>query len=147
MPFMGSDKSVMTRTQRALHSERGARPSQIQCYIMFSSLLSAILLMLVISCPLILLLGVIQRVYPLYLGLAVQLPTDQVGAVFGLLAGRAWGRRLLERWPGLFTLGRVSRRGVPKEIAENTNFELRLEGEGWAGQTVGQPDRRLGQLN
>jgi len=112
LPFMGSDKSVMTRTQRALHSERGARPSQIQCYVMFSSLLSAILLML-------------------------------VGAVFGLLAGRAWGRRLLERWPGLFTLGRVSRRGVPKEIAENTNFELRLEGEGWAGQTVGQPDRRV----
>ena len=92
-----------------------------------------------ISSALILLSGVIQRVYPL--------STVQVGAVFGLLAGRAWGRRLLERWPGFFTLGRVSRQGVPKEIAENTNFELRLEGAGWAGQTIGQPDRRLGQLN
>lgn len=37
MPFMGSDKSVMARTQRALYTNDKKRPAQLQCYARMSS--------------------------------------------------------------------------------------------------------------
>lgn len=54
-----------------------------------------------------------------------------VGVIFGILASFKWGRTLLEGYPELCSLGTVSRGGVPKEKADNTNFELTLVGEGW----------------
>ena len=54
-----------------------------------------------------------------------------VGLVFGILAHYSWGRRLLERFPGVFSFGMVSKSGVPKQKADNTNFEMTLVGEGW----------------
>ena len=38
LPFPGSDKSVMYRTQRYLYHRDGARPAQVQCYVQVSSL-------------------------------------------------------------------------------------------------------------
>ena len=55
-----------------------------------------------------------------------------VGMVFGLLASFSWGRKLLENYPGLFTFGKVSKDGVPREKAENTNFIMTVVGEGWS---------------
>ena len=55
-----------------------------------------------------------------------------VGLIFGLLASFSWGRKLLENYPGLFTFGKVSKDGVPREKAENTNFIMTVVGEGWS---------------
>jgi len=38
LPFPGSDKSVMYRTQRYLYHRDGQRPAQMQCYVQVSSL-------------------------------------------------------------------------------------------------------------
>lgn len=100
LPFMGSDKSVMTRTQRGFYHDKDQRPTQIQTYVMVSSLLAALVMIL-------------------------------VGLVFGILVKFKLGRTILESYPGLCSLGRVSKNGVPKEKADNTNFEMTLVGEGW----------------
>ena len=47
MPFMGSDKSVMTRTQRSFFHDKGQRPTQLNCYAQFESIISCFMLMLV----------------------------------------------------------------------------------------------------
>ena len=118
LPFMGSDKSVMTRTVRSLYHDKGHRsqrfshhsqyfssshyrPTQINCYVQFQSIFKCLMLML-------------------------------VGLIFGLLASFSWGRKLLENYPGLFTFGKVSKDGVPREKAENTNFIMTVVGEGWS---------------
>ena len=54
-----------------------------------------------------------------------------LGLVFGFLASFSWGRKLLEDYPGFFSFGRVSKDGVPREKAENTNFVMTVVGEGW----------------
>jgi len=114
LPFMGSDKSVMTRTQRGFFHDKDQRPAQIQTYVMLSSLWNCILTILVLM-------------------------------VFGILAGFKWGRSILENYPGLCSLGRVSKSGVPQAKADNTNFEMVLVGEGWAqgADTEAAPSRRV----
>ena len=37
----------------------------------------------------------------------------------------------MEDYPGFFTFGKVSKAGVPREKAENTNFVMTVVGEGW----------------
>merc|ERR1712107_941720 len=54
-----------------------------------------------------------------------------VGILFGILASFKLGRSLLECYPGLCSFGKVSKDGVPKQKADNTNFEMLLVGEGW----------------
>jgi len=44
------------------------------------------------------------------------------GAVFQFLAARAWGRRLLLRFPGLFTFGAFSERGPSPEQMQNNRW-------------------------
>jgi len=100
LPFPGSDRSVMMRTQRGFYHDKGARPTQIHCYVQMSSLFSCIVFIM-------------------------------VGAIFALLASFKMGRSFLEKYPGLVTLGAVSRDGPPKLKAERTNFEVTLVGEGW----------------
>jgi len=117
LPFMGSDKSVMTRTQRAFFHDKDQRPTQIQAYVQVSSLVNAFAIML-------------------------------VGILFGIFASFKWGRALLEGYPGVCSLGTVSKSGVPKEKADNTNFELTLVGEGWKTREETQsgvtpPNRRV----
>jgi len=117
MPFMGSDKSVMTRTQRSFYHDKGQRPTQLACYAQFQSIISCFMLML-------------------------------VGLVFGILANYTWGRTLLEKFPGIFSFGFISKSGVPKEKADNTNFEMTLIGEGWNHRVedekaAGKPNRKV----
>lgn len=102
LPFPGSDRSVMMRTQRALYAEspETTRPTQIGCYMKVSSWFSAVKIMI-------------------------------VGFIFGLLAGRKFGRVLLEKFPGFFTFGGVTKEGPSKEMAANTNFKVTLIGKGW----------------
>ena len=78
LPFPGSDRSVMMRTQRGRYHEENKRPAQIGSYVQFSSLFVTIMVIL-------------------------------VGIVFGIMAKFALGRKLLEMFPGLFTLGAVSK--------------------------------------
>ena len=53
------------------------------------------------------------------------------GAVFGIFAKFAFGRSLLEKYPGFFSLGSVSKEGPSKEMADNTNFFLTLVRFSW----------------
>ncbi|XP_023332513.1 saccharopine dehydrogenase-like oxidoreductase, partial [Eurytemora carolleeae] len=57
--------------------------------------------------------------------------TMLVGIVFGILASFKFGRSLLENYPGFFSLGAVSKQGVPKAKADETNFTMTLLGKGW----------------
>ena len=41
-----------------------------------------------------------------------------------------------ENYPGFFSFGKVSKDGVPREKAENTNFVMTLVGEGWDTRLV-----------
>ncbi len=72
--------------------------------------------------------------YVQFASLFSALLTMLVGAVFGLLASFGAGRSALEAYPGLFTLGAVSRRGPSKEMAEETNFVMTLVGLGWGSE-------------
>jgi len=47
------------------------------------------------------------------------------GMIFGILAKFSFGRVLLEKFPGLFSAGAVSKDGPKREVAENTNFVKR----------------------
>jgi short subunit dehydrogenase-like uncharacterized protein len=47
MDFPGSDRSVMNRTQRARYHRENKRPVQIMCFAQFSSLFSALMMMLI----------------------------------------------------------------------------------------------------
>jgi len=111
MPFLGSDRSVMMRTQRGFYHEKDEKPTQIQCYVLMSWF----------NCML----------------------TIMVGLVFATLAKYKFGRSLLENHPRFFSFGAVSKQGVPKEKASETNFEMTLLGKGWAtkGEHDGPPDR------
>jgi len=68
-----------------------------------------------------------------------------VGMFFGLLASFKCGRSLLENYPGFFSLGAVSKQGVPKAKADETNFELTVSGRGWdsKGEHGTPPNKRV----
>jgi len=99
MPFLGSDRSVMMRTQREFYHGKDEMPTQIQCYVLMS-FLNILLTMMALL-------------------------------LFGCLASFKFGRSLLEKYPGFFSFGAVSKHGVPKYKANGTNFELTLIGKGW----------------
>jgi short subunit dehydrogenase-like uncharacterized protein len=111
MPFLGSDRSVMMRTQRGFFHEKDEKPTQIQCYVLMSWW----------NCFLTILMGI----------------------MFSFLASYKFGRSLLENHPKLFSVGAVSKQGVPKEKADKTNFEMTLYGKGWdtKGDHEGPPNR------
>ena len=70
--------SFFTRTQRGFYHDKGARPTQVHCYVQMKSLFSCLVFIM-------------------------------VGAIFALLASFKMGRSFLEKYPGLVTLGAVSR--------------------------------------
>jgi len=113
MPFLGSDKSVMVRTQREYYAAKEEHPAQVQCYVQMRWI-NIILTML-------------------------------VGLIFGLLASSKFGRSLLENYPGFFSFGAVSKQGVPKQKADETNFKMTLVGKGWKtkGSHDGPPTRTV----
>merc|ERR1711872_687992 len=81
MPFLGSDRSVMMRTQREFYHGKDEMPTQIQCYVLMS-FLNILLTMMALL-------------------------------LFGCLASFKFGRSLLEKYPGFFSFGAVSKHGVP----------------------------------
>jgi short subunit dehydrogenase-like uncharacterized protein len=57
--------------------------------------------------------------------------------IFGIFASFRFGRKLLEDYPGFFSFGAVSKKGPSRRMAENTNFEMKLVGQGWEGKDEG----------
>ena len=100
LPFPGSDRSVMMRTQRALYANEERRPTQIGVYARFSSLFYAVMTIL-------------------------------CGILFGVLASFKFGRKLLEDYPGVFSMGNVTKAGPSDEMTKDTNFHWVLVGHGW----------------
>jgi len=106
MPFPGSDRSVMMRSQRARYHTENKRPAQISCYVEISNLFWVML-------------------------------TIIASYIFGFLANYKFGRTLLEKFPGFFSFGTISKQGPSRRMAENTHFEMKLFGKGWQGQDEG----------
>ena len=52
-------------------------------------------------------------------------------AVFGIMASFAFGRRLLEQYPKVFSFGVFDHEGPSKEERDATSFSLVLVGAGW----------------
>ena len=53
--------------------------------------------------------------------------TIMCGAIFGLLASFKFGRYLLETFPGIFSLGYVTKAGPPKEKVEGSFFKMTIK--------------------
>ena len=68
--------------------------------------------------------------YAQFSGLIYALLTILMGLLFGIFAKFRIGRYLLERFPGFFSAGAVSKQGPSRRMAENTNFEMTLFGKG-----------------
>jgi len=101
LPFPGSDRSVVMRSQRHFFDTEKKRPIQMTAYVQCSSLFGAILMVM-------------------------------AAAVFGLMASFGLGRRLLERYPKLFSFGVFSHEGPSRQELDATRFSLTLVGNGWA---------------
>jgi hypothetical protein len=54
-----------------------------------------------------------------------------VGLIFGLFAKFKAGRYLLEKYPGFFSFGSITKDGMSKEEMEDVEFKVTLRGEGW----------------
>ncbi|KAL5291447.1 SCCPDH family protein [Megaselia abdita] len=100
LPFLGADKSVVTRTQRKLFETRQKRPIQVQTYLAFKSLLTTILLTI-------------------------------GGIMFGLMTTFKFGRYLLLNYPGICSLGFVSKDGVSEEKMNDSKFKITFYAKGW----------------
>ena len=133
LKFPGSDRTVMLRTERYRYDLEKKRPSQIQAYMQvrclqkklgtslvgggyvtfadYSNTLNAIKLFLIF------------KVSSLYMSIAIIF----IGAIFGMLASFKFGRYLLETFPGLFSLGMVTKAGPPKEKVEGSFFKMTIK--------------------
>ncbi|XP_020299877.1 saccharopine dehydrogenase-like oxidoreductase [Pseudomyrmex gracilis] len=100
VPFLGSDRSVVQRTQRFLYEKYKQRPAQIQTYVTFQSLLVVV-------------------------GLAI------IGGLFSIMSRTSFGRKLLLRYPALFSCGYVTREGPNPESLERTRFSVTCKALGW----------------
>lgn len=100
LPFPGSDRSVVMRSQRFMYENEKKRPVQIQAYIAFSSWMAAIMVAL-------------------------------VALVFGAMTKFSFGRRLLLKYPKLFSLGFVSHEGPREEVMEMLHFSVIMKALGW----------------
>jgi len=100
VPFPGSDRSVMLRSQRYFFEHEKVRPAQIQSYMIIKSLFAVIAV------------GIF-------------------GLVFLLLSKFRFGRKLLLKYPRVFSGGLASHEGPSEEQMKNSYFDLTLFGEGW----------------
>jgi short subunit dehydrogenase-like uncharacterized protein len=107
LPFPGSDASIVRRSQAQFARERAAggdAPTPVQ-----------------IGC---------------YFGLRrrwVVWATMVCGAVLGVLANYAWGRRLLIRYPSFFTLGAFTHAGPTQDELANGGFAMDFFAKGVKG--------------
>ena len=115
-PFVGPDKSIMGRTERARHLLDGERPAQVETYSIAP-------------------FGLISGLFMLC-----------AMGFMKLMVSTSFGLRLLENHPRLFTFGSVSKEGPSLETAQNTNFKITLVGKGWktkAAKHDADPDREV----
>nr|CAD7616923.1 unnamed protein product [Timema genevievae] len=64
-----------------------------------------------------------------------------MGGVFGLLARSKFGRKLLLKYPGIFSGGTVSHEGPSEDSMKNTHFSITLFGEGWKDKLAEPTDQ------
>ncbi|EDO47318.1 predicted protein [Nematostella vectensis] len=58
------------------------------------------------------------------------------GAIFAMLCRFHWGRKLLEKYPKVFSLGLFSHEGPTKEQMEQASFSLLMYGSGYGKKTA-----------
>uniref|UniRef100_A0A1I8PW73 Saccharopine dehydrogenase NADP binding domain-containing protein n=1 Tax=Stomoxys calcitrans TaxID=35570 RepID=A0A1I8PW73_STOCA len=100
LPFPGSDRSVVMRSQRFLYEQDKKRPIQMHAYVAFGSYLTACLVAM-------------------------------AAVTFGLLAKFSFGRRLLLKYPSLFSFGFASHEGPSEADMERTYFTMTMKALGW----------------
>lgn len=100
LPFPGSDRSVVMRSQRFLYEQECKRPVQMHAYVAFGSYLTASLVAL-------------------------------FAVFFGLMAKFSFGRRLLLKYPKIFSLGFTSHEGPSEAAMERTYFSITMKALGW----------------
>lgn len=100
LPFPGSDRSVVMRSQRFLYEQERKRPVQMHAYVTFRSYLTASIVAL-------------------------------FAVVFGMMTKFSLGRRLLLKYPKLFSLGFTSHEGPSEAAMERTYFEMTMKAMGW----------------
>lgn len=101
MPFPGSDKSVVNRSQRLFYENENLRPIQFSPYNKLSSTK----------------FGLVQALI--------------FGFVFSILAKFSFGRSLLERFPKFFTGGTFSHEGPTEKQMKATTFKMTFKGSGY----------------
>jgi hypothetical protein len=114
MKFPGSDAAVVRNTQRCLLTHEGSEVAVRRRMPQYSAFFTLASLR---SC----------------------LTTVVMGGIFSVLAGRAWGRRLLLRFHGLFSLGTFSAAGPSKEQMRETSFRMEFDGRGFTDESCMTP--------
>jgi len=110
LPFLGSDRSVVLKSEMFRHQNcEGYQPVQIQTYFSLPSIIAVI-------------------------GLSI------VGSVFLLMSKFAFGRRLLIAYPEIFSLGIFKQNGRTREQSKAASFKTIACGKGWhAGDDESKP--------
>ena len=112
--FPGADSAVVRASQRALLHGRSKRPAAAKTAVPEPYLTPQF--------------GASFCVSTRYYAAA----TAAVGLLFGLLARRAWGRALLLRHPGLFSLGIFSDAGPTDAFLSKATFSAVFLSRGWS---------------
>ena len=112
--FPGADSAVVRASQRALLHGRSKRPAAAKTAVPEPYLTPQF--------------GASFCVSTRYYAAA----TAAVGLLFGLLARRAWGRALLLRHPGLFSLGLFSDAGPTDAFLSKATFSAVFLSRGWS---------------
>ena len=112
--FPGADSAVVRASQRALLHDRSKRPAAAKTAVPEPYLTPQF--------------GASFCVSTRYYAAA----TAGVGLLFGLLARRAWGRALLLRHPGLFSLGLFSDAGPTDAFLRKAKFSAVFLSRGWS---------------
>ncbi|CAL8135489.1 unnamed protein product [Orchesella dallaii] len=118
LPFPGSDRSVVMRSQNLLYRLRNQRPVQSYAYVKMGSLISSLILMFA----------------AVVFGVLVYVP-------FGL------GQWLLLTFPRLMSFGFVTHEGPSREEMDKLEFTVTLYGEGWADKLTEPTDQHAEEPN
>lgn len=124
LKFPGSDRTVMLRSERYRYELEKKRPSQIQAYVQVCNFRT---MRLKVKGKRLCLRTESLLIFFQFSSLFMSLLTMFIGAVFGIFASFKFGRYLLEKYPGFFSLGYVTKAGPPKEIAEGSYFKMTIK--------------------
>nr|CAD7432905.1 unnamed protein product [Timema monikensis] len=81
------------------------------------------------------------QAYVAFKSLLTVLAVILMGGVFGLLARSKFGRKLLLKYPSIFSGGTVSHEGPSEDSMKNTHFSITLFGEGWKEKLTDPTDQ------